>query len=393
MKSSYRLSKRRRMRSILDVLLLLVTLPLVGIVLVGKPIQQYLEFPPLTHYVEHAEFSWLIFIALAFLTLVVVLPFMIRVLRRQLTAKPLEVQCHFFPWWGWLGIAVTGVTWVLAWTRFEWFSPLQAFTFSPLWFGYILIVNAWTFRRSGRCMLRDKPGYTAALFVLSALFWWYFEYLNRFVQNWYYVGLNDLSRWQYFVYATLPFSTVLPAVLGTRDLLATWPQLSAGLQSFIFIRVARPRVWAWVVLLLSCAGLAAVGVWPDFLFPLLWLAPLLVITSLQSIRGQRTIFAALEQGNWRNIVLLALAALICGFFWELWNICSMAKWIYAVPFVGRFKLFEMPILGYTGYLPFGLECAVVAEFLSGSHRTMDEEKRGQAGEQADPEVAIVESAL
>ena len=305
MKASCHLSKWRRMRSILDVLLLLVTLPLVGVVAAGKPIRQYLEFPPLTQYVPHAEFAWLAFIVLALFALAVLLPFIIRILRRQLTANELTMQRHAFPWWGWLGMIITGVSWLLAWTRFEWFAPLQAFTFSPLWFGYILMVNAWTFRRSGRCMLRDKPGYTAALFVLSALFWWYFEYLNRFVQNWYYVGLTDLSKMQYFVYATLPFSTVLPAVLGTRDLLETWPALSEGLHSFIFIRVTRPRVWAWVVLLASCAGLAAVGVWPDILFPLLWLAPLLVITSLQCIRGQRTIFAALERGNWRNIVLLA----------------------------------------------------------------------------------------
>jgi hypothetical protein len=31
-----------------------------------------------------------------------------------------------------------------------------------------------------------------------------------------------------------------------------------------------------------------------------------------------------------------------------------------VPFVQRFHIFEMPILGYAGYLPFGLECMVVS---------------------------------
>jgi hypothetical protein len=111
--------------------------------------------------------------------------------------------------------------------------------------------------------------------------------------------------------------------------------------------------------------LAAIGIWPDYLFPLLWLSPLFVITSLQRLRGHRTIFAPLAEGNWRHVALLALSALICGFFWELWNVRSFAKWIYTVPFVGRFRVFEMPILGYTGYLPFGLECAVVADWLTG----------------------------
>jgi hypothetical protein len=32
-----------------------------------------------------------------------------------------------------------------------------------------------------------------------------------------------------------------------------------------------------------------------------------------------------------------------------------------VPFVHRFQIFEMPLLGYAGYLPFGLECLAVAD--------------------------------
>ena len=37
-----------------------------------------------------------------------------------------------------------------------------------------------------------------------------------------------------------------------------------------------------------------------------------------------------------------------------------AKWEYSIPYVHRFEIFEMPLVGYAGYLPFGLECAVVA---------------------------------
>jgi hypothetical protein len=66
-------------------------------------------------------------------------------------------------------------------------------------------------------------------------------------------------------------------------------------------------------------------------------------------------------GDWQRICRYGLAALICGFFWEMWNLHSLAKWIYFVPYVDRFHLFEMPLLGYAGYLPFGLECAVIAE--------------------------------
>jgi hypothetical protein len=71
----------------------------------------------------------------------------------------------------------------------------------------------------------------------------------------------------------------------------------------------------------------------------------------------------MTQGNWRLIISSATAALFCGLFWEMWNYYSLARWEYSIPFVDRFKIFEMPILGYAGYLPFGLECAVIGQLL------------------------------
>jgi len=47
----------------------------------------------------------------------------------------------------------------------------------------------------------------------------------------------------------------------------------------------------------------------------------------------------------------------------MWNWPSAAKWIYTVPYVDRWHVFEMPLLGYAGYLGFGLECAVVVEWV------------------------------
>jgi hypothetical protein len=74
---------------------------------------------------------------------------------------------------------------------------------------------------------------------------------------------------------------------------------------------------------------------------------------------ERHVLGDITEGNWVLVVASALAAVFCGWFWEMWNYCSLAKWQYSVPFVNRFHLFGMPILGYAGYLPFGLECAVI----------------------------------
>ncbi len=363
--------------------LLLVGLPLLGIAIVGQPLDRYLEFPPRTRYVQHAPFSWTVFSALVFLIAASVAPFVVRTVTSRLTPdssrhpvgtslryQPLEkrVMLHerrltsrAFPWWGWLGVALTALSWTLAWNRFTWFEPLQPFTFSPLWLGYILLINAWTFSRTGRCVMLDRPRFFFWLFPLSSAFWWFFEYLNRFVQNWYYMGGQELTSMEYFLHATLPFSTVLPAVLGTTELLASYPRLSAGLEQFRPIRSTNRKIVGWGILLIATAGLTGIGIWPSYLFPLVWVAPLLLITSLQVVAGEETIFSSVARGDWRSLWLPALAALVCGLLWEMWNYKSLAHWEYAIPAVNRFQIFEMPLLGYAGYLPFGLECVAAAQ--------------------------------
>lgn len=334
-------------------------LPLCGVMLAGKEVVAFLQFPPLTRPVAHAGFSWLVFSAIASVICATTMPPIARVI-----LSPGQVSYgtrYSFPLWGWGSILLCFVSWIMAWTRFDWFADYQIFTFSPLWFGYIGIVNALTYARSGTCMLIDRPRYLARLFLVSAVFWWYFEYLNRFVQNWYYLGIEGLSPAQYVVFATLPFSTVLPAVLGTYELLETFPRLSAGLANYKKLDIINPRPIALSFLAVASLGLFGIGVYPDYLFPLLWLSPLFILTSIQRLAGINTIFTPLRRGNWRRIFLLALSALICGAFWEMWNYLSYAKWLYSVPFVQKFHIFEMPLLGYAGYLPFGLECGVVAD--------------------------------
>jgi hypothetical protein len=39
----------------------------------------------------------------------------------------------------------------------------------------------------------------------------------------------------------------------------------------------------------------------------------------------------------------------------MWNYYSWPKWIYHTPGAQFLPVFEMPLLGYGGYVPFGLE--------------------------------------
>jgi hypothetical protein len=54
-------------------------------------------------------------------------------------------------------------------------------------------------------------------------------------------------------------------------------------------------------------------------------------------------------------VLLQLYILLTAFLWEMWNYLSYPKWVYYVAWGGGLHIFEIPLLGYVGYLPFSLE--------------------------------------
>jgi hypothetical protein len=351
-----------RLTGIILTLVCLVGAPLTGVYLSGETVTDYLYFPPesLELTVDHAPFSWVAFFIILALIILVMAPFLIKVFT-SIKRTPGKIHDGApFPWWGWIGATIMIAGWILAWTRFPWFSPLQTHTFSIPWLGYIILVNALAYKRSGRSMLTHQTRYLILLFLFSAVFWWYFEYLNQFVENWYYVNVETLNRLQYFLFATMPFATVLPAVLGTRDLLSTFPKVSAGLDDFFSVRINRPRLTAMAAFIIALAGLAFISLWPDRLFPLLWLAPLVIPAAMVVIYHGEKVLTEPSSGNWKNIYLLALSALICGFFWEMWNYYSFTRWEYSVPFVNRFHLFEMPALGYAGYLPFGLQCGFMA---------------------------------
>jgi len=91
----------------------------------------------------------------------------------------------------------------------------------------------------------------------------------------------------------------------------------------------------------------------------------LILDPINAWLGHRSILNYTTQADWRPVWALWLASLICGFFWEMWNYYSYPKWFYQVPFVDSWYVFEMPLLGYLGYLPFSLELFAVYHLVVG----------------------------
>ena len=216
----------------------------------------------------------------------------------------------------------------------------------------------------------DKPVGFVLLFIASAAFWWFFEYLNRFVQNWHYLAVINIGPWKYFIHGSVCFSTVLPAVYSVKCYLRTLPvlqRIGAGGPPLRFRFEVEVGVAA-VSLFTVIPAFFFMGLYPGFLFPFLWFGPLIGWLALNRLTGGTIYLGGLRTGNWTYVFNWALAALVCGFFWEMWNFYSLPKWDYQIPYFGAVQIFEMPLAGYLGYLPFGLQCALAVEFILPARR-------------------------
>jgi hypothetical protein len=335
-----------------------VAAPLIGLSIAGLPLEPYLDFPPRTQWAPAAPFAWDAFALLSVPVVGAIALFGCAIALAR--PAPASIPRRPFPAWGWIGIGICAAGWILAWSDDVVPGEWRRQTFLALWLGYILVMNGLAIRRTGRSPLTHRTGWFLALFPASALLWWLFEFLNQFVRNWHYSGIEALDDWDYFVQATLPFSSVLPAVASTWAWLRSFPRLDA-------MRLPPLRghpALGWIALAAGALGLGGIGVRPDVFYAMLWLAPLLVLCGLQQAVLGETYFAPLARGDWRPLLQPALAALVCGFFWEMWNYGSLAKWHYSIPYAQRFHVFEMPLLGYAGYLPFGVECALIMDLVA-----------------------------
>ncbi|MCF7760395.1 MAG: hypothetical protein K9M98_07820, partial [Cephaloticoccus sp.] len=287
-------------------LLAILLLPLLGWLWSGRDCVRIFQFPPVLDIpTSYLHFSRMAMTAVMLALLAVVAPWFFR---RRLVAFGLrcatrnrfELVAHKFPWWGWLALGWTLGWWALAWHRWTWFAEIQRFTFFPLWVGFIVVVSGLTQRRTGQCMMRTKPGQWLALFGLSAVFWWIFEWLNRFAGNWHYLGVEDFGAWSYALHATFCFSTVLPAVAVVAEWLGTHPTW--------LHTASRGPVWSWLLargtgplfFLGGVGALLGTGIWPNLFYPALWTAPLALLLGLSLWRGQSALAREMARGDWQR---------------------------------------------------------------------------------------------
>jgi hypothetical protein len=227
-----------------------------------------------------------------------------------------------------------------------------AYLFFPQWLGYILVVDALVQGRTGTSIWTRSRRDFVLLFVASTPVWWLFELINDRTHNWEYLGSNTFTAFEYYALCTISFSTVMPAVFETAELILSFRWIQR------FASGARVQPTLALNLGLFLGGLAMLTLalaWPRYFYPFVWTSLVLILEPLNCWLGRRHFLQDLQRGDWRIVVSLSLGALICGFFWEMWNYYSYPKWIYHTPGAQFLHVFEMPLLGYGGYIPFALE--------------------------------------
>lgn len=269
------------------------------------------------------------------------------------------MRCHrrFWPVRGWVGVMLVAVCWPL-----NWMLPglRTSYLFFPLWLGYILVVDALVWRRTGSSLWIRSRKYFVLLFVMSVPVWWLFELINLRTGNWEYLGRESFNPLPFDLLATISFSTVIPAVFETAELIRNcgWiqrfgvgPRVRATPATFVGL---------FVVGLLM---LLAMLIWPKVFYPFVWTSLVFIFEPINYWTRRPYFLEQLRHGDWRTVVALSLGALLCGFFWEMWNYYSFPKWIYHIPGLDFFRIFEMPLLGFGGYVPFALELYALKNFV------------------------------
>lgn len=234
-------------------------------------------------------------------------------------------------------------------------EPFATWYYPLAWYSTLLVLDAAVAHRDGHFFFLGRPAFTLSLLAWSVPFWLLFEFLNLRLANWYYVfaPAERSARWAGI---GLSFATVLPAILGAERLLASLgvaDRLGRGSGTPI-VRWTPDRLCA--VQLAGVAMIAATLAWPRALFPLVWGAVTLLADPFVYRRApERSLLGDLERGRPGRIVRLLLGGLAIGFVWEIFNLGARGKWIYTVPGLEGWKLFEMPLPGFLGFPVFALD--------------------------------------
>jgi hypothetical protein len=222
------------------------------------------------------------------------------------------------------------------------------------WWSYIAMADAALALKSKRFLVfnRNLP----FLVVLSAAFWCVFELINLRIRNWYYINIPSIGLIRFVGYL-LAYGTVIPGIYVTKEAFST-------LLGSIRVRpLSCSRLRPASCMALGLLLFVILMFFPSQFFFLAWIFLIPIIEGYSYAKGRWCFMGDLERGEAGNLISSVLSGLVCGLLWETWNYWAISKWVYSIPSFETFKLFEMPILGYFGFVFFSLETILFVSFI------------------------------
>jgi hypothetical protein len=270
------------------------------------------------------------------------------------------------------------------WLMFRHIEPVPTYLTPIAWSCYILAADGAVLAVSGRSRLHDRRGEFAQMALLSVPLWLIFEAYNLRLTNWSYDGLPMNRALELLGYGWA-FATITPGILETSDLVESFGWFRRA-RAWRFSRRAEITMMAFGAACLI-APLAAPRSTAAYLFALVWVGFIFLLDPINHRLGLESILGDLAEGRPGRFYSLLLSGFICGWFWEFWNYWASAKWHYVFPMFQQWKIFEMPVPGYLGFLPFAVECFVMYVTASWALRmcTKREEPRCVPNSQPDSE--------
>lgn len=241
-----------------------------------------------------------------------------------------------------VAVAATGAAGVAG--KLHW---VAAFAYPIVWWGLLCAIDAWNAARWGQSpMRRDWRHFFGVTIPLSALFWLLFEYLNLAYPQWSYRGHLPGTATQ-VVFGFVSFATVIPIMVELQWLVGG-PATGWGVTARTRERLRRARAGS----IAAGVAFAALPVVSDqfWLNQAAWIAPAMAAIP----------FAADEKGLplERLSKSAVFAGLAGGLLWEAINYWALTKWVYTIH-PDWYRLFEMPLAGYLGFVPFAFSALAV----------------------------------
>lgn len=331
----------------------------------------FYAYPPLT-YVEKPGFNLPIFIIIALGSLVVtavyIFPKYFGFKSLPAPNRPAMPKVKW-PLWFWVGLLSWGSALIAQSLRNVtpgWFIHWSDF---PLFWGFVLMLDGVVYKRmGGNSLIAKIPQEIVGIGVASISGWMIFEFLNFFVDdNWYYPRGNIIDRELFLLYACIISSGLLPLAFQWYLVFKSFPKFSNRFSAGP--KLTLNEMTKNILLLLGLISMFLAGLMPDLLFFTLWTSPPIILAVVLDKIGVWTPLNPISKGDWRPALLSALTYFVAGLTLEGQNFLSAshnglevtftgdpAYWQYNLPYVNVLHVFEMPLLGLYGYLPFGVYC-------------------------------------